>query len=309
MRSMASLATIAHTLVIPHEGNEFRPHLLRHKPLALYSSTAVLTKLLLTLALFILYPTTAFFSTVTGDRVLELINAERESQGLLPLARNTALVDAAQSKVQDMLQKNYFAHWAPDGISPWTFVKRAGYLYTYAGENLGMGFTDAESLVSAWMASARHRKNILSPYYREIGIWVEEGQLQGKQTTLVVEFFGTSYLATPQVAGASAGAGGEHVVATSPSSETAGESVTVELVPPQTQPLFVRAVRFLQGAYGVVLVGLIVLLLANIVVRIRVQHAPIIFHTLFVIVLMGALFTLKTHFLEGPIGEQLISLL
>ena len=42
------------------------------------------------------------------------------------------------------------------------------------------------------MASPSHKENILNSKFREIGFAIEDGVLEGKQTTLVVQMFGTT---------------------------------------------------------------------------------------------------------------------
>ena len=66
-----------------------------------------------------------------------------------------------------MIAKNYWAHNAPDGASPWSFFKNVGYRYLYAGENLARDFGDSASVVNAWMNSPTHRDNLLSGRYRK----------------------------------------------------------------------------------------------------------------------------------------------
>ena len=61
----------------------------------------------------------------------------------------------------------------------------------YAGENLALDFTSAEVVQSAFMKSPAHRKNILNPKYREIGVAVLQGEFEGRSTILLVNFFGT----------------------------------------------------------------------------------------------------------------------
>lgn len=295
-----------HRLAIPGSHNDFRPHLLRHKMLALYSSIAVLGKVALALVMFIAYPSVAYFSTVTTDRIVELVNVERVQRGLPPLEASSALSDAAEQKSFDMLQKNYFSHWAPDGTAPWTFLRNAGYLYTFAGENLAMGFSDAEGVVAAWMQSDRHRENILSPNYHEIGVYVREGTLQGKKTTLVVEFFGTSYVSS-SVAGARTPSA-TALTTTSPSGAAQGERTAVTITPSNSESLLARTVRTVQNIYGLFLGILIVLLLVNITMRAHSRHAPIIVHGIFVMILLGALLSLNLHFLELPMKAQMIIL-
>ena len=86
-----------------------------------------------------------------------------------------------------MFSKDYWAHNAPDGTTPWVFIKNTGYNYIYAGENLARGFNSASDVINAWMNSPEHRQNVLSPNYQNVGFAVATGTLSGEDTVLVVE--------------------------------------------------------------------------------------------------------------------------
>jgi hypothetical protein len=88
-----------------------------------------------------------------------------------------------------MFQNNYWSHVSPSGKSPWEFFKESGYNYSVAGENLAKDFGDSSSVVSAWMNSPTHKANIINNKYKEIGIGVVDGVLNGMKTTLVVQHF------------------------------------------------------------------------------------------------------------------------
>lgn len=109
----------------------------------------------------------------------------------MPLVLNDQLSQAAFLKAEDMLQKEYWAHNAPEGTTPWVFIKKAGYNYTYAGENLARGFTSSQDIVNAWMASPSHRENMMSGNYQDIGFAMVSGKLKGEDVVLVVEMFGS----------------------------------------------------------------------------------------------------------------------
>src|SRR6185295_2218657 len=47
-----------------------------------------------------------------------------------------------------------------------------GYEWRALGENIAYGYSDAASVVNAWMNSAGHRANILNPMYTEMGAGV-----------------------------------------------------------------------------------------------------------------------------------------
>lgn len=133
---------------------------------------------------------------ISSDDLLLLTNEQRAKVGLPPLQLDSQLAIAAQNKAQDMFAKDYWAHFGPNGESPWDFIHGAGYQYVYAGENLARGFTTSNSVINAWMASPDHRANMLSPHYNDVGFAVAEGRLPGdSDTVLVVEEFGSRYLA------------------------------------------------------------------------------------------------------------------
>jgi len=131
-------------------------------------------------------------SEITKENVIKLVNEARESNLVEPLAENEDLSKAAEEKAEDMIKNNYFAHNSPQKITPWYWFEKNNYNYAYAGENLAINFSDAERQQGAWMNSATHRKNILNENYREIGVVVEKGVIDGQEGIITVQFFGTS---------------------------------------------------------------------------------------------------------------------
>lgn len=123
--------------------------------------------------------------------LVALTNQQRTEHGLKALTYNAKLHDAAEAKAKDILNKGYFEHVSPQGKTPWMFIDEAGYNYTKAGENLAIDFTTVEGPIPAWMASPGHRANILKPEYKEIGIAEATGMYNGRETTVVVQMFGT----------------------------------------------------------------------------------------------------------------------
>ena len=139
-------------------------------------------------------------SDVSTQDLTILTNAKRQENGLGPLAIDDRLSQAAAGKAADMFSKDYWAHNAPDGTTPWSFIKGAGYNYIYAGENLARGYNSAQDVVNAWMASPEHRQNMLSSNFQNIGFAVATGKLSGEDTVLVVEMLGSTNLAAAPVA-------------------------------------------------------------------------------------------------------------
>jgi uncharacterized protein YkwD len=100
---------------------------------------------------------------------------------------NPTLNLAAMAKAQDMLTNHYFDHVSPSGTQPWQFFRALGYNYVYAGENLALNYTDATDLEKSWMNSPKHRDNILSPYYSDLGLAV----VNQNNKVVIVQFFGS----------------------------------------------------------------------------------------------------------------------
>jgi hypothetical protein len=175
---------------IPHNENEYKPHLLREFSVAF-----------LVLFMVVLIPFFAFIYPVfiTSDFILSAVfpyalvgyaNEARSADGATFLTINHILEEAAKLKIGDMIKNNYFAHESPEGLTPWHWLKQAGYEFSAAGENLAIDFSDSSDVSSAWLNSPGHRANILNKKFTEIGVATARGIYNGRETTFVVQFFG-----------------------------------------------------------------------------------------------------------------------
>lgn len=126
--------------------------------------------------------------------VVSFANEARISVGLRALTPNSVLAQAAEYKARDMIEHDYFAHTSPTGVEPWFWFQKAGYQYKAAGENLAINYTDVREQHTAWMQSETHRANILGEQYQEIGVAVVSGIIDGKDSLITVEFFGTPFV-------------------------------------------------------------------------------------------------------------------
>lgn len=124
------------------------------------------------------------------SQIIKLANQERDDLGFEKLTESQALNQAAGLKLEDMFENDYFSHTSPTGVDPWYWFGQAGYNYQYAGENLAMDFTSADSVHRAWMKSPTHKENIVSEKFSQIGVAVAEGTLDGRKTFLAVQLFG-----------------------------------------------------------------------------------------------------------------------
>lgn len=177
-------------IFIPCKENKYKPSFFKSKFLAFIVLILFIFKLIL-ISFIWYFPKSALFAEINKNVLLNLTNEERQSFNLVPLKENSKLDEAAYLKAQDMLQNDYFAHTSPTGISPWYWFDLVGYNYHYAGENLAIDFIDSEEVHKAWISSSTHRENIINPNYQDIGIAVVTGEFQGRETTIVVQFFGS----------------------------------------------------------------------------------------------------------------------
>ncbi|MGI8632345.1 MAG: CAP domain-containing protein [Solirubrobacterales bacterium] len=119
---------------------------------------------------------------ITRRAVLCAINRERAKRGLRKLRPDGKLRRAAVRHSSDMKRRKFFSHDSPSGSSMSSRIKRTGYVKGARSwrlaENLGWGtgsYGSVQGLTKAWMNSPGHRRNILDPQLREIGVGVVWG--------------------------------------------------------------------------------------------------------------------------------------
>jgi len=188
-----------HLLFAPHPHNNHKPKILWNKSLVVLMGLLVMGRSLIDIFAGIQPGVLGFASQIPPEKIIEYTNNARQADNLPTLTYNAKLAEAAQAKALDMFAHNYWAHVSPTGTEPWSFITNSGYGYLHAGENLARDFNNPKSVVEAWMASPTHKRNILDGRYRDIGIAVVDGYLDGVETTLVVQMFGVKQGSLPAV--------------------------------------------------------------------------------------------------------------
>ncbi len=115
----------------------------------------------------------------TEQAMLDLMNQERTSRGLVPLAMDPELRLLARSHADDMFKRGYFSHETPEGIDPFKRMEKVNIRFGLAGENLALAPT-LDIAHTGLMNSPGHRANILKDGFRKVGIGVLDGGLYGK---------------------------------------------------------------------------------------------------------------------------------
>lgn len=172
---------------IPSKGNKFSPIFARKRTIISLAIAILLSNFLITkLSSF---PAQAYLAKIDKGEIVELTNKFRKENDLPALRPNEALEKAAYLKAENILDLDYWSHTSPNGKEPWDFVDDAEYKWAEVGENLAKGFLSSNEVVEAWKESQKHRENLLNKLYREIGIAVVPGKIQGKRVVLVVQIF------------------------------------------------------------------------------------------------------------------------
>lgn len=131
---------------------------------------------------------------------LRLHNEARAEHGVGQLCVQENLMAAAQGHAEDMIERDFYAHATPEGLTPGDRITRVGYQFATYGENNNRvsgsysGEPDRGELREAfegWMESSGHRENILNPAFHEVGFGLATGQYSeelGTTTMYVVDF-------------------------------------------------------------------------------------------------------------------------
>jgi uncharacterized protein YkwD len=108
--------------------------------------------------------------------VLVEINALRRKHGLAPLRLNARLRAAADTHSAAMANRGFFSHDSADGTIFWKRVARfypqGSKRYWSVGENLLWSSPDVDpaGALRMWLASAPHRKVLLTSRWQEVGL-------------------------------------------------------------------------------------------------------------------------------------------
>jgi uncharacterized protein YkwD len=135
------------------------------------------------------------------QEVLDNVNVLRRQHHLVPLRMSARLVAAAREHSNDMATLGYFSHSSLNGVSYnrriARFYPRKGYRQWWVGENLVFSFAepDAADLVDQWLHSEAHRKVMLTPRWRQLGVGAVHadsapGVYGGREVTVITADFG-----------------------------------------------------------------------------------------------------------------------
>ena len=111
--------------------------------------------------------------------VFNLINQQRNNNGINSLKIDEEVQRVAKIKAQDMVNNNYFSHESPTYGTPFNMLSNFKISYKTAGENIAANSSNSGA-VTAWMNSSGHKANILNSNFTHTGIGVVSSQKYGK---------------------------------------------------------------------------------------------------------------------------------
>ena len=118
------------------------------------------------------------------NRMLELINRDRKANGLAPLVMDEQSRAVARAHSREMFNLRYFAHESPRTGTVGDRLEKADVPFLAAGENLAFQ-PDVETAHRRLMESPGHRKNLLTPGYKKVGIGILDSGRYGQMYTQV----------------------------------------------------------------------------------------------------------------------------
>lgn len=108
-------------------------------------------------------------------RVLDSVNALRQSGGAPELSLDSKLTAAAATHARDMSIQNRPWHFGSDGSSPIDRVQRVGYSGRLVGEAISETYETEMQTLAAWLEDPAIRGTIMDPSAREMGFaWFQE---------------------------------------------------------------------------------------------------------------------------------------
>jgi uncharacterized protein YkwD len=124
-----------------------------------------------------------------------LLNAQRASAGLGPLAGDRKLARAARRFSDAMVRQGFFDHVSPQGSTMDQRIRAAGYPGRTIGETIGWGagaLATPAAIVQAWMQSPPHRAIIMDGRFHQVGLGVAAGSPSGAgdAATVTADFGG-----------------------------------------------------------------------------------------------------------------------
>ena len=122
------------------------------------------------------------------QQALELVNRDRQMNGLPPLVEDPLLAVAAQAHAEDMLKRRYYDHISPEGKTPTDRFREVGgrqgvgenIMQQTSNQGVRLTYGLIEHFQKGWMYSPGHRENLLTADYTHFGYGIIVDPLLGE---------------------------------------------------------------------------------------------------------------------------------
>lgn len=107
---------------------------------------------------------------MANQAATQALNHVRADQGVRQVRYSRALESAARAHLNDMVRNNFRAHKGSNGSGVAQRVKRAGYQYCFAAENIAWGQRSLQSVMQTWTKSRGHYRNMVHHKARDFAL-------------------------------------------------------------------------------------------------------------------------------------------
>ncbi|MBP9821202.1 CAP domain-containing protein [Candidatus Saccharibacteria bacterium] len=115
-----------------------------------------------------------------ANKILELVNIERQKVGVASLTSDPRLVASAQAKADEMVANNYFGHVSPvTGVDGYTLIPNG--ICVYKSENISemlnqIGDNNNDT-VQGWVGSKAHYDAMVDSKYTLTGVAISKNKI------------------------------------------------------------------------------------------------------------------------------------
>lgn len=116
---------------------------------------------------------------ITKAQIIEAINAARAQArscgtqaytATTPINWDNRLFLTADKHSKDLATNNFFSHTGSDGSSVGQRARTKGYTWNFIAENIAAGQTSLDQVVTGWLNSPGHCRNMMNPNAQDIGL-------------------------------------------------------------------------------------------------------------------------------------------
>ncbi len=112
-------------------------------------------------------------------QVFNMINHLRIQKGMQKLNLNPVVTNIARLRSTDMVNRNYFSHYTPEGKHTTAILSENGVMYASSAEILYRASPPSwgppETIINTWLGSNIHRDIIFTPQFSQVGISIVDG--------------------------------------------------------------------------------------------------------------------------------------